>query len=79
MLHPAVYGAYTEIFAGFSTDLSLNGGDQGCWIQPWGRKDVMRPDMVAEAGKGAAGLGGRLWEWCEGVTREFEGTEGAAS
>ena len=72
MCYPAVYGGYTELYAGLSPDLSLEKGDQGAWIVPWGRKDTMRPDMAAEAAKGENGFGLKAWEWCEDVTREFD-------
>jgi retinol dehydrogenase 12 len=68
----AVFGAYTELYAGLSSDLSLAKGDQGAWIIPWGRKDNMRPDMLEEAKKGEKGLGGKLWDWCESITKEYE-------
>lgn len=72
LCHDAINGAYTEIFAGLSPDLSLDKGDQGAWIIPWGRKSTMRPDMLEEAEKGEKGLGGKLWDWCEGIVREYE-------
>lgn len=73
LCHDAVYGAYTELYAGLSPDLSLEKGDQGAWIIPWGRKDKMRPDMLLEAEKGENGFGVKLWDWCEDVTREYAG------
>lgn len=70
--YDAINGAHTELYAGLSPDLSLEKGDQGAWIIPWGRKASMRPDMVREAEKGEAGIGGKLWDWCEGIVREYE-------
>lgn len=69
---PPINGAYTELYAGLSPDLSLEKGDQGGWIVPWGRKSVMRADMLEELKKGDKGVGGRLWEWCEGIVKEYE-------
>lgn len=72
LCHAPINGAYTEIYAGFSPELNIKNGDQGAWIIPWGRKGTMRPDMLEEAGKGEEGLGGKLWDWCERVVREYE-------
>jgi retinol dehydrogenase 12 len=67
---PARYGAYTELYAGFSRDLTLE-DDQGAFIVPWGQKDTMRPDMEKEVAKGEKGVGARLWEWCDTITSEY--------
>ena len=71
LCHPPVQGAYTELYAGLSQDLSLEKGDQGAWIVPWGQRSSMRPDMLAEAQKGEDGVGGKLWRWCEEVVKEY--------
>lgn len=70
---PPVNGAHTELYAGLSRDLSLEKGDQGAWIVPWGQKSVMRPDILEEAAKtGKDAIGDRLWEWCERIVHEYE-------
>lgn len=72
MLHPAVFGAYTELYAGWSEDLSM--ADAGKFIVPWGRVGTFRPDIAQGIkGKSEGGLGTaeRLYEWCEGETKAF--------
>ncbi|EXJ67751.1 uncharacterized protein A1O5_09097 [Cladophialophora psammophila CBS 110553] len=69
LLYPVVFGAYTEIYAGLSPDLTLE-KDQGAYIIPWGRKGSVRPDLVAEAKK-ENGEAKKLVDWCEEVTKEF--------
>lgn len=62
-LKPAIYGAYTELYAAFSPDVQ-----NGSWIEPWGRVAELRNDigtackLESEEGTGAAK---HFWEWCE--------------
>lgn len=72
LCYPVINGAYTELYAGLSPELTLKGGDQGAWIVPWGRKSEMRKDFLEERRKGKDGLGAKVWEWCEGIVREYE-------
>ncbi|KAF5003321.1 hypothetical protein FDECE_10120 [Fusarium decemcellulare] len=60
------YGAYTELFAGFSPDITLE--NSGCWVIPWGRISPVRQDIQDAASNG---IGERFWAWCEGETREY--------
>ncbi|KAF4472859.1 short chain dehydrogenase reductase [Fusarium albosuccineum] len=60
------YGAYTELFAGFSPDITLE--NSGCWVIPWGRISPVRQDIQDAA---TNGIGERFWAWCEGETREY--------
>lgn len=72
MLHPAVFGAYTELYAGWSEDLGMS--DAGKFIVPWGRVGTFRADIAkGMKGKSEGGLGTaeRLYEWCEGETKAF--------
>lgn len=74
MLHPPIYGAYTELFAGLSPDVSM--AKTGSWIGPWGRffnirRDVARNGMPkSECG----GLGGaeQFWNWTADQVKEFQ-------
>lgn len=68
MLAPPINGAYTELYAGFSTDITLN-YDQAGFVIPWGRKWNMRKDIVAENGRG--GKGAKLYDWCDSVTAQY--------
>ena len=62
ILHPVKMGAYTELFAGLSGEITDT--SQGAYIIPWGRiqKKNPRNDIykALEEGKGKI-----LWEWCE--------------
>lgn len=68
LLYPAIFGAYTELYAGLGPQLSLK--DQGVYIVPWGRRAAVRADLQAEVAK-EGGQSSRLFEWCDNVTREF--------
>ncbi|KAI8682115.1 N-acetyltransferase domain-containing protein [Fusarium keratoplasticum] len=52
-----VYGAYTELFAGFSQDITPE--NSGCWVIPWGRIAPVRDDIRASAENG---LGEKFWD-----------------
>ncbi|KAL2835586.1 NAD(P)-binding protein [Aspergillus pseudoustus] len=70
MLSPPVFGAYTQLFAGLSSEVGLE--NTGSYIIPWGRvrADAATPrqDLI-HAGesveRGGLGYGERLWSWCE--------------
>ncbi|SPO05240.1 related to Oxidoreductase, short-chain dehydrogenase [Cephalotrichum gorgonifer] len=72
VLHPAVYGAYTELFAGLSTEVTME--KSGSWVVPWGRFMDIRRDLVeatkAEA-EGGTGVGKRFWEWTEAQIKPY--------
>ncbi|KAF4983364.1 hypothetical protein FZEAL_1216 [Fusarium zealandicum] len=70
LLHAPKSGAYTELYAGLSPEITL--GENGAYVIPWGRirsdEDCPRKDiihaMLAEE-KGGLGYCGKLWDWCE--------------
>jgi len=70
MLFPAVFGAYTELYAGFSPDLSI-AQNQGGYIWPWGRIALARKDVAAECKADGTGKSALLWTWCERETGKF--------
>ncbi|OAQ61207.1 short-chain dehydrogenase protein [Pochonia chlamydosporia 170] len=67
-----IYGAYTEIFAAFSSDIGIH--NTGAWIVPWGRFASIREDVrlgsltLAEGGTGTAE---RFWEWSEEQVKPY--------
>jgi len=73
MLYPARFGAYTELYAGLSKDLTV-AKNNGKYIWPWGREGGVRRDVQdgtktkTEGGSGKADI---LWEWCEKETGRF--------
>lgn len=70
--YPAVYGAYTELFAGLSPEVGIE--RSGEWVAPWGRFDTMREDIV-QASKhveeGGTGIGLKFWEWTEEQVKPY--------
>lgn len=73
MLYPAVYGAYTELFAGFSEEAG-KADRNGAYVAPWGRFADNRKDIEAVKGK-EGGTAAKFWEWCEKETKAYGRTE----
>ncbi|KAI9742775.1 MAG: hypothetical protein M1818_003504 [Claussenomyces sp. TS43310] len=72
LYHPR-FGAYTELFAGLSPDVTL--AKTGSWIQPWGRFDGIRSDLAAGAkseSEGGTGYAKKFWEWTEEQIKPYE-------
>ncbi|KAH8899846.1 NAD(P)-binding protein [Thozetella sp. PMI_491] len=69
LLHAPKMGAYTELYAGLSPELTLD-DHQGEYIAPWGHiyRDTVRHDIlraIRPVAMGGGGLGKRFWDWCE--------------
>ncbi|RFU32077.1 hypothetical protein B7463_g4236, partial [Scytalidium lignicola] len=72
MSYDPVYGAYTELFAGFSPDITLD--NTGCWVIPWGRISQIRKDIDDSAipeSEGGSGLATKFWNWCEAEVKIY--------
>jgi NAD(P)-dependent dehydrogenase (short-subunit alcohol dehydrogenase family) len=69
MLYPMVYGAYTELFAGWSEEAGKP-EKNGAYIIPWGRFGGFREDLTAEIEK-EGGNAEKFWDWCDRVTKEY--------
>ena len=76
VLYNPVFGAYTELYAGLSGDITLV--DNGAYVIPWGRvrgdeacprKDILNAMLPEE--EGGLGYGKKLWEWCEMKWKPF--------
>ena len=69
---PAIMGAYTELFAGLSPDVTME--KSGGWIVPWGRFMKIRKDLY-EATKtqeeGGSGIAKAFWEWTEDQVKSY--------
>lgn len=71
LLYDTVLGAYTELYCGLSSDLTLE--NNGIYVIPWGRlrpdeEVVYRKDLInalTPVEEGGLGYAARLWEWCE--------------
>lgn len=78
IIHTAIYGAYTELYAGLSQDITeeRNGG----WrmfgslkvivvnlrlVQPWGRFEPIRSQLADEE------TGKKYWEWTEEQVKDY--------
>jgi len=68
MLYKSIFGAYTELYAGLSPDLTIE-KHQGGFVWPWGRAGTVRSDISAECKTG--GKSEKLYEWCERETGKF--------
>ena len=63
-LKPAIYGAYTELYAGLSPEVTSGG-----WVVPWGKISTLRKD-IEEACK-PGGVSTQFWEWSEAAVMDF--------
>jgi NAD(P)-dependent dehydrogenase (short-subunit alcohol dehydrogenase family) len=73
LTYQPIYGAYTNLWAGFSSELSMRDG--GTYIVPWGRRHPNpRPDLVAALASkedGGTGVAQAFEEWCETQSANF--------
>jgi retinol dehydrogenase 12 len=72
MLHPVYKGGWTELYAGWSPDITpaLN----GCFVVPWGRIGSYNGPLKKAAKtveNGGEGLAEKLWQACENACREY--------
>jgi retinol dehydrogenase 12 len=72
LLHPPLWGAYTELWAGWSTELTES--QNGSYIAPWGRVRTLRDDVTAglkRKSEGGTGTAEKFWDWCEKMTEKY--------
>lgn len=73
-LYEPVYGAYTELWAGLSPEVTVE--LNGSFVAPWGcvRKHLRKDLQVAQRSKadGGSGVAGEFWEWCEEQVKAYE-------
>ena len=75
ILREPVYGAYTELWAGFAEEVTVD--RSGAFVRPWGnfgaglRKDLVGALKEKGEGQGGSGVAGEFWEWCVEKGREF--------
>lgn len=69
LLYPAVFGAYTELFAGWSEEAG-KADKNGVYVIPWGRFGRFREDVHAEIAK-EGGKAAKFWDWCDRETAKF--------
>lgn len=73
-LYSAKHGAYTELWAGLSEDVTTQDGGK-CAV-PWGGRwhPNPRPDILESMkskDEGGTGLAAEFWDWCEQQTKPF--------
>ena len=66
-LHPLIKGAYTELWAALTPDLSLD--DPCVYVAPWGRKSYNRWDIEEALEKRSYE---RFVQWCNKASEEFQ-------
>ncbi|KAH7312792.1 hypothetical protein BKA65DRAFT_516673 [Rhexocercosporidium sp. MPI-PUGE-AT-0058] len=72
VLYSPIHGAYTELFAGLSPDVTHE--KNGAWIIPWGRFAPLRADLVAGSkseADGGTGISKKFWEWSEDQVKSY--------
>ncbi|KAF2442378.1 NAD(P)-binding protein [Karstenula rhodostoma CBS 690.94] len=72
ILYPTKFGAYTELFAGWSPEITK--AMNGCYVVPWGQIGTYNVGMersMMRKEDGGEGKAEKLWEVCWGVTRGF--------
>ncbi|KAI1484688.1 hypothetical protein F5X96DRAFT_683405 [Biscogniauxia mediterranea] len=70
--YPPVNGAYTELFAGLSDEVTME--KSGCWIVPWGRFGDIAPALLLGSkpeSEGGTGIAQKFWDWSEEQTKSF--------
>ncbi|KAI1451195.1 NAD(P)-binding protein [Annulohypoxylon moriforme] len=72
ILHPPIYGAYTELWAALTPELTSE--KSGAYVYPWGRFGNL-PTEVERAMKsnseGGTGVAAKFLEWCDKQTNAF--------
>ncbi|KAF2963622.1 hypothetical protein GQX73_g9956 [Xylaria multiplex] len=72
LLHPTIYGAYTCLFAAFSSEITLE--KSGSYVAPWGQLWDVAPGMV-QAGRskeeGGDGTAKEFWEWSDEQVKKY--------
>ncbi|KAI1413036.1 short-chain dehydrogenase [Hypoxylon sp. FL1857] len=71
-VYPAINGAYTELFAGLSSEVTPE--KSGSWVVPWGRFGDIRKDLIQGSrpqSEGGSGIAEKFWEWTEEQVKPY--------
>ncbi|KAI0123776.1 hypothetical protein BJ170DRAFT_674699 [Xylariales sp. AK1849] len=72
VLHPPVYGAYTNLFAGVSPEITLE--KSGSYVAPWGKLWQVSDDMIKASKtkvEGGTEIAKSFWEWTDVQVRPY--------
>ncbi|KAI8953890.1 short-chain dehydrogenase [Xylaria longipes] len=72
MGHPPINGAYTELYAGLSPDITME--ETGSWVIPFGRIAEIRKDLQEAAlpeAEGGNGTAAKFWDWTEEQVKQY--------
>ncbi|KAF7550376.1 hypothetical protein G7046_g8034 [Stylonectria norvegica] len=72
MTYAPVNGAYTELFAGLSPELTIE--NTGSWVIPFGRIYPIRPDLVAATkteAEGGNGTASKFYDWADEQVNKY--------
>jgi len=72
LAYDPIYGAYTELFAGLSPDITA--ANNGAFVIPWGRLGPVRTDIVPglrTQSEGGNGTAAKFWEYCDTETKKY--------
>ncbi|KAF7553336.1 hypothetical protein G7Z17_g3716 [Cylindrodendrum hubeiense] len=70
--YPAINGAYTELFAGLSPEITIE--NTGIWVVPWGRFAPIRADLQKGSlpeSEGGSGMAEKFWAWSEDQIKQY--------
>lgn len=73
LIHTPIHGAYTELFAGLSPDVTPE--KNGAWIVPWGRFAPLRKDLEAASkteAEGDSSVAAKFWDWTEEQVKPYQ-------
>ncbi|KAI1471989.1 NAD(P)-binding protein [Daldinia caldariorum] len=72
ILYPAVYGAYTALYAGLSPHITAD--NSGAFVVPWGKIHTVSKAMAdasARKSEGGSGIGEEFWKWSEEEIKKY--------
>ncbi|KAH9903668.1 hypothetical protein F4778DRAFT_781051 [Xylariomycetidae sp. FL2044] len=73
--YPPINGAYTELWAGLSPEVTTLAGAGSSCVAPFGRFYPVRPDLEAAAKhqgeEGGDGSTAKFWDWSEAQVKQF--------
>jgi len=69
---PAIYGAYSELYAGFSPEVTAK--ENGRHLMAWGRKASLPKDIedgLKSKSEGGTGAAEKFFEYCDREVKPF--------